>query len=152
MLRTIDDHEVATFSLIHGKGVKMWRAVSMELRVPYFFVCHAIKEGGAWLHETCLLWRDGDVVDFCKEVGLDSNRKIVQLSMLMPADEAGRWDMEELKEIWSDGDADSLRPPIFIAHDGRHLSRSSRNKSAAAMNAKQRIYAKQGLNTQGSAI
>jgi hypothetical protein len=140
MLRTIDNHEVATFALIHGKGVKMWRAVSMELRIPYFFVCHAIREGGVWLHETCLLWREDDVVDFCNEVRMDANRKIVQLSMLLPASEAGRWDMEELREIWSDGDDDSSHSPIFIAHDGRHLSHASQNTASIVANAKERIY------------
>ncbi|MBA5639474.1 hypothetical protein H3H37_20635 [Duganella sp. LX20W] len=140
MLRTIDNHEVATFALIHGKGAKMWRAVSMELRIPYFFVCHAIKEDGVWLHETCLLWREADVVDFCNEVRMDANRKIVQLSMLLPASEAGRWDMEELGEIWSDSGDESLRSPIFIAHDGRHLSHDGRNTAAVVTTAKERIY------------
>lgn len=124
----------------------MWRAVSMELRIPYFFVCHAIKEDGAWLHETCLLWREGDVVDFCKEVSVDVNRKIVQLSMLLPATEAGRWNLEELKEIWSDGADDSLCSPIFIANDGRHISNGSRTTPANVANAKERIYSMQSAN------
>lgn len=145
MLRTINDHEVASFSSIHGRGVKMWRAVSMELRIPYFVVCHAYRESGAWLHETCLLWREADLVDFCKEVSLDSNRKIVQLSMLLPASEAGRWDLEELKEIWSDGADGSSHSPIFIAHDGRHLSHGIRNM-AIAKNAKERIYSMPSAN------
>jgi len=124
----------------------MWRAVSMELRIPYFFICHAIQEGGAWLHETHLLWREADVVDFCKEVRVDANRKIVQLSMLLPAGEAGRWNLEELREIWSDGDDDSLCSPIFIANDGRHLSHGSRNATVISANAKDRIYSMHSAN------
>lgn len=146
MLRTINDHEVATFSSIHGRGVQMWRAVSMELRIPYFFVCHAIKENGIWLHQTCLLWREADVVDFCKEVSLDLNRKIVQLSMLLPATEAGRWHLEELKEIWSDIDEGSLRSPIFIAHDGRRLSHGSQDTATITAITKEKIYSMPSAN------
>lgn len=124
----------------------MWRAVSMELRIPYFFVFHAIKESGTWLHEACLLWREADVVDFCKEVRLDANRKIIQLSMLLPASGPGRWDMEEVKEIWSDCDDESLRSPIFIAHDGRLLSHGSRNTAAILANTKELIYSMPSAN------
>lgn len=117
----------------------MWRAVSMELRIPYFLICHAIKEGGAWLHETCWLWREADVVDFCKEVCADPNRKIMQLSMLTPADEIGRWNMENLKEIWNER-GDASQSPIFITHDGRQLGRSDQNKSPLATEVSERVY------------
>lgn len=117
----------------------MWRAVSMELRIPYFFVSHAIKEGGTWLHETCLLWREDDVVDFCKEVRLDPDRKIVQLSMLMPTDEIGRWDMQDIKEIWNEGD-DCSQSRIFIARDGRQLGRSDQNKCTLTASVRERVY------------
>jgi len=139
MLKTVNDHEVSGFALMHGNGVRMWRAVSMELRIPYFLVCHAFKDGNAWLHETCLLWREADVVDFCKEVSSDANRKIVQLSMFLPDSEAGRWSLEELKEIWSEGDDNGPRSPIFVAYDGRHINHGERNASAIA-NAKEKIY------------
>jgi len=146
MLRTTNDHEVAIFSSIHGRGVKIWRAVSMELRIPYFFVSHAIKEDGAWLHETCLLWREADLVEFCKEISLDVNRKIVQLSLLLPATEAGRWNLEELKEIWSESDQYNGCSPIFIANDGRHISQGNRKVPANVTNAKDKIYSIQSAN------
>lgn len=117
----------------------MWRAVSMELRIPYFFICHAFKEGGAWIHETCWLWREADVVDFCKDVRLDPNRKIMQLSILVPADEIGRWDMENLKEIWNEG-GDGSQSPIFITHDGRQLGGSDHGKSPLATEFRERVY------------
>lgn len=124
----------------------MWRAVSMELRIPYFFICHAIEEGGAWLHETCLLWREADVVDFCKEVSQDPDRKIVQLSMLVPSEDIGRWYLQDLKEIWSESDGCS-QSPIFIAHDGQQLGRSKQNKSAISVKFRERVYVEPALST-----
>ena len=94
MLRTSDQHEIAAYPFGYGDGVKMWHAVCLEWPIPYFFVCHAIREGKGWVHETCLLWRKTDVLDFCRYISQDPERKILQVSMLFPVDGAKRWHME----------------------------------------------------------
>ncbi len=70
---------------------------------------------------------------------MDPNRKIIQLSMLTPADEIGRWNLENLKEIWNEGRGAS-QSPIFITHDGRQLGRSDLNKSLVATAVRERVY------------
>lgn len=144
MLRTKDGHEVAELSLLHEDDVKMWRAVSLELRIPYFLICHGCKDGRVWIDETCLLWRETDVVDFCKVVSQDTERKILQILMLLPTDGAERWQMVEVKEIWSDTGCANTQPAVFIASDGRLFGPASSRQSTVQSKANQKIYSRTG--------
>lgn len=142
MLRTSDEHELSAypFGYDDGDGVKMWHVVSLELPAPYFFVAHAVKEGKGWLYETCLFWRKADVLNFCRDVGQDAERKILQVSMLFPTDGVECWRMEDLKEIWRDPDVESVHTAIFVARDGRHLGRGHGGKGTVWPAARERIF------------
>lgn len=142
MLRTKDDHEVAELSLLHDDDVKMWRAVSLELRIPYFLICHCCKDGSVWIDETCLLWRETDVVNFCNEVSHDTERKILQILMLRPTDRAERWHMVEVKEIWNDTDCAKTQPAIFIASDGRQFGHNGLRQATTPPKTNQKIYSR----------
>lgn len=148
MLRTKDDHEVAELSLLHDDDVKMWRAVSLELRIPYFLICHGCKDGSVWIDETCLLWRETDVVDFCYEVSQDTERKILQILMLRPTDGTEHWKMVEVNEIWSDVGCASTQPALFITSDGRQFGPISLRQSVAPSKTKQKIYSRTGCRQQ----
>jgi hypothetical protein len=142
MFRTKDDHEVAELSLLHDDDVKMWRAVSLELRIPYYFICHSCKDGSAWINETCMLWRDTDVVDFCYEVSHDTERKILQILMLLPTDGTENWKTVEVNEIWSDAGCANKQPALFITSDGRLFGPTSLRQSAAPSKTNQKIYSR----------
>ncbi|GJI93635.1 hypothetical protein RugamoR57_03530 [Duganella caerulea] len=120
----------------------------MGLRIPYYFVCHAVKEDGIWLHESCLLWREADVIDFCQDVVQDVHRKISQLSMLVPV-ESGRWVMEEVEEIWTAPAADE-QAAIFLAHDRRQLGHATDTLLAPFDQTKQKIYARPRARQKGT--
>lgn len=138
MLRTMDDHALTTIPALHGRHTKLWRAVTMELRIPYFIISHAVEEDGIWLHENCLLWREADVVDFCRDVHGDSNRKISQLSMLLPA-ESGRWVIEEIEEVWSSTSVSEC-PAIFFSSDQRQLGCRTNSPVNSPAKVNQKIY------------
>lgn len=149
MLRTKDCHEVAELSLLQEDDVKMWRAVSLELRVPYYLICHGCKDGRIWIDETCMLWREKDVVDFCKDVSQDTGKKILQILMLLPTDGAERWQMVEVKEIWSDTSCANMRPATFIDSDGRLFGSTGLRQSCGQSKANQRIYSRSGIRQRG---
>jgi len=140
MLRTNDANERAEYALIYGSGIRMWRTVSFELRLPYFLICHAQKDGEAWLYETSILWCQEDVIQFCREVQLSSDKKIAQLSMFMPMPDANGWRLEELSEIWSHHALDVPQPPIFIAQDGTLINKFGRHVRVAATASRERVY------------
>lgn len=139
MLRTMDEHALATIPALHGLRTKMWRVVTMELRIPYFFVSHAFEEDGAWLHESCLLWRERDVVDLCQEVHRNIRRKISQLGVMLPG-EAGQWTFEEIEEIWSSTSTDE-DAAVFLSSDHRQLGRHA-TAPLPLTKLKQKIYAR----------
>ncbi|MYM96203.1 hypothetical protein [Duganella vulcania] len=137
-----------TIPALHGLGTRMWRAVTMELRVPYYFVCHAVKEDGIWLHESCFLWREADVIDLCQDVVQDVRRKISQLSMLLPA-ESGRWVMEEVEEVWTLPAADE-QAAIFFARDRRQMGHTTDMPLATFDQEKQKIYSRPRARNKGN--
>lgn len=118
----------------------MWRSVNLGQWVPYFLISHAFKKGRAWIYETSLLWHETDVLNFCNEVGRDSRRRILQVSMLLPSGGAACWRMEELKEIWCDADDKWALATIFVAVDGKQLGHSRDNQGIARFAVRKRLY------------
>lgn len=142
MLRTYEGNEATPLSSVFGDDVRMWHAVSFEFDTPYFFIIHARKSGRVWVKETCMLWGQSNVLDFCNLVNADPARKIIQFSILCPS-EGEYWQMEELKEIWGYPNSEKFRPLIFFGLKGRLLSRENQRRSPPRLPGADRIYVQQ---------
>lgn len=124
MLATEDRHEYPAFPFSQVSGSKIWRLVSLELQIPYFFVNYAFMEGDDWVSQVSILWKEDDLLDFCREVQGDSSTKIIQIALLAPPNttEIRAWRMITLKEIWRGEDRDHQhREMVYIGVDGEKL-------------------------------
>ena len=102
MLVTEDRHEYPAFPFSQATGSKIWRLVSLELHLPYFFVNYAFKEGEQWVSQVSILWKEEDLLDFFRQIHGDSSTRIIQVALLAPpgTNEIKAWRMITLKEIW----------------------------------------------------
>jgi hypothetical protein len=139
MFRTNEVNQAKEFSLIYGDSTKIWRAIGLEMRSPYFLVSHAQKEARSWLHATNLLWGSDDVAQFCRDVMRDPAKKIIQLAVLIPNGKGRSWRMECVREVWTSRDADVIAPLILIGDDGRSIS-SAQWPGTRTTIAMERIY------------
>lgn len=125
MLATEDRHEYPAFPFSQVSGSKIWRLVSLELQIPYFFVNYAFMEGDDWVSQASILWKEDDLLDFCREVQGDSSTKIIQIALLAPSStsEIKTWRMITLKEIWRGRIRDHQhREMVYVGIEGeRHL-------------------------------
>jgi hypothetical protein len=103
MLLTSIDHEFPQFPFMATAGTQAWRSVALELAIPYVLVNFAVKEDRTWLSQTAILWRDEDVLDFCRNGNAGSNRRIRNIAVLVPPsrDRSPSWSMVQVKDIWS---------------------------------------------------
>ncbi len=150
MFRTNDGHESSPYSLIYGPDVRMWRSVALELRIPYFVVTHEAKEEDGWLLDTCLLWAHADVLDLCRAASLGSDKRIVQISMLMPTKGDSGWRMEEIDEIWTDSKRQSVTPLVVISVSGQRLD-SGGGASKFSTRTRERIFFRASQVSPGEA-
>lgn len=151
MFRTNEVNRAKEFSLFYGAETKIWRAISLEMRAPYFFVSHAQKDGTQWLHETSLLWRHDDVANFCREVNKDPMKKITQLAVLIPDNEKMCWRMEHVSEVWSIANAETLQPLILIGEDGGEITKPGR-LGTSVPNSVERIYCNWPTHERGGHV
>lgn len=125
MLTTDDHDEFQALPFMLAPGSKMWRVVSLELRVPYFLVSFACKEGNVWISQAALIWNEDDLLDFCREAHNDSSRKIHQIALLVPpsASEIETWRVLTLKEIWM-GRVSHQQEMVYVGINGERLVKS----------------------------
>lgn len=142
MLRTYEGNEATPLALVFGDDIRMWHSVSFEFDTPYFLIVHSRNSGSCWQKDTCLLWGQSNVLDFCSLVNSDPDRKIIQFSILRPAD-GKQWQMMELKEIWGDPNSEKFRPLIFWGVEGTCLSGGSRRGNSNVPPGFKRIYVRQ---------
>jgi hypothetical protein len=128
MITTDDRYEFTILPFMQAPGTKVWRLVGLELRLPYFFVSYACKEGKAWISQTSLLWHENDVLNFCQEVGDDISKKIHQIALLVPPDPDNirAWRMFTLKEIWTGRirGEDRQSAMVCVGMDGERVVKS----------------------------
>ena len=143
MLRTYEGNEATPLSLVLGSNVRMWHSVSFEFPTPYFLICHALKNGSTWKIDTCLLWGQSNVLDFCNLVNADPDRKIIQFSILLPSENAQNWHMEELEEIWSHPKAGKFRPLVFVGLEGKILGGVPQREKFVSLDKPELLYFRQ---------
>lgn len=108
-----------------GAGVQLWRAVTLELNVPYFLFCSSVEVGSVWVSHTTLLWREEDVVESCEMMQMDPHQKILQIARLSPPKEGARagWDMLTLTQVWKGICLKTAHPAIvFVTIDGERIA------------------------------
>lgn len=142
MLATEDRHEYPAFPFSQVPGSKIWRLVSLELQIPYFFVNYAFMEGDDWVYQVSILWKEDDLLDFCREVQGDSSTKIIQIALLAPPNTIIRaWRMITLKEIWRGEDRDHQhREMVYIKFDGEKLLSSLVTEDESQIKLLEMIY------------
>jgi len=117
LLTTQKEHQLPGYPFSSGAGVQTWRAVTLHFGVSYIFANYAIKQGGAWMSQTTIFWRHEDVLAFCQQVNKDKNRKLLDVFMLLPAEQdlAHQWHVVPIKEIYvsqiEDGEMDF---PLYV--------------------------------------
>lgn len=124
MLVTEDRHAYTSFPFSQAPGSKIWRAVSLEMRIPYFFVDYAIREGELWLSQVSILWKEEDLLDFCRENHGTPSTRIIQIALLAPpgTDGIDTWRMITLKEIWRGKIRDQQHHEmVYVGMDGEKL-------------------------------
>jgi|GEM_PF-5444816 len=117
LLTTQKEHQLPGYPFSSGTGVQTWRAVTLHFGMSYVFINYAIKQGGAWMSQTTIFWRHEDVLAFCLQINKDKKRKLVDVFMLVPAEQdlAHQWCVVPIKEIYvsqiEDGETDF---PLYV--------------------------------------
>lgn len=143
MLVTEDWHEYSAFPFNHAPGSKIWRLVSLELCIPYFFVNYALKEGEDWVSQVSILWKEEDLLDFCRQIHGDYLTKIIQVALLAPpgTNEIKVWRMITLKEIWRGKiQGHQHREMVYIGVDGEKLLNSVVTDDESQIELLERVY------------
>lgn len=142
MLTTDSAHKLPAFPFMVDSKVTAWRAVGLDLGIPYIFINYAFKEGRGWLFQASILWRQEDVLRFCQDVKADRSRKIVDVSLLLPGfdGKVRNWRWAPIKEIWArrlENTEHAL--PLYIADDGEKFGAigAASNKARASL---ERVY------------
>lgn len=103
MLVTQIDQELKGSPFLWAPTTKAWRAVTLELAIPYILVNVRRSEGGAWNSETSILWRDEDVLELCMDSRTSKIMKLRRIALLLPPRYRSRanWRVRLVAEIWS---------------------------------------------------
>lgn len=143
MLLTDDRHGVAGVSRMLGAGLRLWRAVSLELHVPYYLVRFSVVEGASQITQTTILWRDEDVLEFCEEVQMAQDQKILQIARLCPPIEGkeDEWDLTALAAVWKGTDQKTGQSAvIFFRKNGERIALKGGGSYAAEIDLVQQVY------------
>lgn len=117
LLTTQKEHELPRYPFSAGADVQTWRAVTLHFGMSYVFVNYALKQSGAWMAQTTIFWRHEDVLAFCQQVNKDKKRKLLDVFMLLPAEQdlAHKWCVVPIKEIYvSRLDDDETDFPLYV--------------------------------------
>jgi hypothetical protein len=88
---------------MYDQGMEGWRAVTLEMPMPYFLVEYALCEGDLWHEKATIMWRDADLIDFCKSALVEKHARILQIQLLALVDGAvpRKWGAIPISELWS---------------------------------------------------
>jgi hypothetical protein len=88
---------------MYDEGVEGWRCVTLEIPMPYFLVSYALAEGTLWHEKAMILWRDEDIIGFCRSVISGGRLKILQVEVITLVDGIvpRKWGTLPVVEIWS---------------------------------------------------
>ncbi len=113
------------------------------MHLPYFFVNYAMMEGEVWFSQVSILWKEEDLLDFCRQIHGDSSTKIIQIALLAPpgTNEIKTWRMITLKEIWRGKIRDQQhREMVYVGMDGERLLSSLVTDDVSQIELLERVY------------
>lgn len=117
LLTTQKGHLLPGYPFSSGADVQTWRAVTLHFGISYVFVNYAVKQGRASMSQTTIFWRHEDVLTFCQQVNKDKKRKLLEVFMLLPAEQnlAHQWCVVRIKEIYvSHMEEEEIDFPLYV--------------------------------------
>ncbi|MEJ8850814.1 hypothetical protein [Variovorax rhizosphaerae] len=118
MFATSDVNEETFSSAFAPPGVKCWRAVNLVVARPIFVPTWYASEHGLSFSEHALLLRQEDLLQLIEEVGAGS---LVNLQYLVPADKNKRWEIRDIRKVWSCSRDEIAGGPVVVMEDQRGL-------------------------------
>ncbi|RIX78814.1 hypothetical protein D3H34_15510 [Acidovorax cavernicola] len=122
MFVTMDSHEVRISSMLAGPGVRCWRAVKLNLSIPFFFPTWVVQEDDLEVPERALLIYESDFLDLFESVGPQSLRHLQYLAPM--ESDRDRWQIRDIRKIWSatSGDADQVEHLVLEDESGAQFT------------------------------
>jgi hypothetical protein len=96
-----------------------WRAINLELWIPYAFITHSTKQDFGSISSTTIFWIQKDVISFCKALMDNDSQHISNFWLLMPLeseDGESEWRWVQIGEVWSYRDSTFLEAiPVYVS-------------------------------------
>lgn len=115
MFMTMDSHEVRISSMLAGPGARCWRAIQLNLSIPFFFPTWVVHEDDLEVPERALLIYESDFLDLFESVGPQALRHVQYLAPM--ESDPGRWEIRDIRKIWSATSTDSAQVEHLVLED-----------------------------------
>ena len=115
MFLTMDSNEVKISSMLAGPGARCWRAVQLNLSIPFFFPTWVVHEDDLEVLERALLIYESDFLDLFGNVGPQSLRHVQYLAPM--ESDPDRWQLRDIRKIWSATSADADQVEHLVLED-----------------------------------
>lgn len=101
MIVTSKSSELAVHSHVFDDGLQTWRDVHLEAEIPYFMVIYSVSETKGRVRQTCLIWRDVNLITLCDQIEADPNSNLIRVCLLSPPWMNGSniWQIDSMKKI-----------------------------------------------------
>jgi len=108
--------------MLAGPGVRCWRAVKLNLSIPFFFPTWVVQEDDLEVPERALLIYESDFLDLFESVGPQSLRHLQYLAPM--ESDRDRWQIRDIRKIWSatSGDADQVEHLVLEDESGAQFT------------------------------
>jgi hypothetical protein len=92
---------MSLFPLLAGPSQEMWRAVTLDLGIPYTFIHYARQYEKVWVSQCSVFWRQEDVLTLCHDAETDISCQILDIWLLLPCqtDSRGSWRWVAVTEV-----------------------------------------------------
>ena len=101
--------------MLAGPGVRCWRAVKLNLSIPFFFPTWVVQEDDLEVPERALLIYESDFLDLFESVGPQSLRHLQYLAPM--ESDRDRWQIRDIRKIWSATSADADQVDLLVLED-----------------------------------
>lgn len=115
MFMTMDSHEVRISSMLAGPGARCWRAIQLNLSIPFFFPTWVVHEDDLEVPERALLIYESDFLNLFESVGPQALRHVQYLAP-MESDPV-RWEIRDIRKIWSATNVDDGQVEYLVLED-----------------------------------
>lgn len=122
MIVTHENYEVRSVGRLMSPGERLWRAVSLEVRMVYFLIRFTSTVGPSLLTETLMIWREDDVIDFCRDTLADVTCRVLDVSRISPpTDGSNMWQVLPVSEIWEGSNEYGHSTIVIVLANGTRM-------------------------------